>query len=199
MPADGRAQRRDPLGQLDARFVIGRVVADVDHPGDPGVGGLPQRGVRRVWRPKGQQVRVRVDQLDEVDELASSFSIRGNRTPPSVVCVRTAVPPHSWAVTQGILKSALTCAAIFCAVSGIKGAIRRLVSRIASARLYITVCSRLRWSDCLASTQGALSSMSLLPRLTAAQVNSRAPVYLRSLTLFPSPLTALGNYLQGFE
>src|SRR5437773_1094872 len=118
MPADGCPQARSAFGQLDSRPVISAIVADIDHGLHTGGSCLFQRLRRRQRRAQVQEVGVRIDQA-----TGSGFSIRGKRTPPSVVWVRGANRPHSWAVAQDALGSTLTCAAIFAAVSGMNGVI----------------------------------------------------------------------------
>src|SRR6266550_5537865 len=188
MAADGCGKPRDTLCQLHARPVVGGIVADVDHGLHADRPRLLQRLLRREALAQVQEMGVRIDQA-----TGSGFSIRGKRTPPSTVWVRGASLPHSRAVAHGAFKSALICVATLPAVSGRKGEMRYDVSRIASTRLYITVCSRLRWSDCLANTQGALSSMYLLPRLTASQMRSRAPVKWSAFMCLSCPRTARSN------
>src|SRR5438309_602784 len=139
MPTDGCREPRDPLRQRHARPVVGGVVADIHHGVDTDGPRLLQRLLRRNALAQVQEMGVRIDQA-----TGSGFSIRGKRTPPSAVWVRGASLPHSRAVVQEAFGSALICVAILVAVSGRKGEIKYDVSRIASTRLYITVCSRLR-------------------------------------------------------
>ena len=119
MPPDCRPQPRNLLRQLDTRPVIRAIVSDIDNRLHAG-GSRPFQRLRgRQRRAQVQEVGVRIDQA-----TGSGFSIRGKRTPPRVVWVRGANRPHSRAVTQDALGSALTCAAILVAVSGMNGVIR---------------------------------------------------------------------------
>ena len=119
MPTDRRPQARDLFGQLDTWPVVTGIVTDIDHGLHAGGMRLLQR-LRRLERlTQVQEVGVRIDQA-----TGSGFSIRGKSTPPSVVWVRGANRPHSRAVSQDALGSALTCAAIFAAVSGMNGVIK---------------------------------------------------------------------------
>src|SRR5207302_4209167 len=139
MPADGRGKPWDALRQFHAGPVVRGVVADIHHGVHAGLTRLPQRLLRRDRLTQVQEMGVRIDQA-----TGSGFSMRGKRTPPSAVCVLGASLPQSRAVSQGAFRSTLIWAAIFAAVSGRNGEMRYVVSRIASTRLYITVCSRLR-------------------------------------------------------
>src|SRR5204862_726313 len=132
-------QPRNLLRQLYTLPVIRAIVADIDHGPYTRGSSVFQRLGGRQRRAQVKEVGVRIDQA-----TGSGFSIRGKRTPPSTVWVRGASLPHSRAVAQGAFRSALICVATLPAVSGRKGEIRYDVSRIASTRLYITVCSRLR-------------------------------------------------------
>jgi hypothetical protein len=58
------------------------------------------------------------------EHYCSVLSIRGKSGPFNVVCVRGCRRPHSRAVAQGAFRSALTWAAIFAPVSGMKGETR---------------------------------------------------------------------------
>ena len=119
VPSDGGPQSRHPFGQVEARLVVAGVVTDVDHSVHAGGFGVLQRLHWGERLAQVQEVRVRIDQA-----TGSGFSIRGNRTPARDVWVRGASLPHSRAVAQGVLRSALTCAAIFPAVSGRNGETR---------------------------------------------------------------------------
>ena len=119
MPPDCRPQPRNLLRQLDTRPVIRAIVADIDHGPYTRGSSVFQRLGGRQRRAQVKEVGVRIDQA-----TGSGFSIRGKRTPPSVVWVRGANRPHSRAVAQDALGSALTCAAILVAVSGMNGMIR---------------------------------------------------------------------------
>jgi len=119
MAANGCAQPGDPLGELQPWPVVRAIIAHVDHRVDAGLTRLFERLLGRQRRGQMQEVRVRVDQA-----IGSGFSMRGNRMPPRLVCVRGASLPHSRAAAQGVLKSALTWLAILIAVSGRKGEIR---------------------------------------------------------------------------
>ena len=119
MAANGCAQPGDPLGELQPWPVVRAIIAHVDHRVDAGLTRLFERLLGRQRRGQMQEVRVRVDQA-----IGSGFSMRGNRMPPRLVCVRGASLPHSRAAAQGVLRSALTWPAILIAVSGRKGEIR---------------------------------------------------------------------------
>ena len=119
MPADGGRKPWDPLRQLHARPVVRGVVADVYHGFHATRPRFLQRLLRREALAQVQEMGVRIDQA-----TGSGFSIRGNRTPPSEVCVRGASLPHSRALAQGAFRSTLICAATLAAVSGRKGEIK---------------------------------------------------------------------------
>ena len=117
MPADGRPQTRNPLGEIQAGLVVTIVVPDGEHCHHPGIPCGQQGPLRCHRRGQVQEVRVRVDQGRD----GSGFSILGKSGLSSVVWVRGASLPHSRAVAQGALRSALTWAAILAPASGMKG------------------------------------------------------------------------------
>jgi hypothetical protein len=119
MATNGRSQTGQPLRQVESWPVVRAVVPDVQYRLHTGGTGFLQCLLRRQRFAQVQEVRVRIDQA-----TGSGFSMRGNSTPPRVVCVRGASLPHSRAVAQGIFGSALTWAPIFPAVSGKKGEIK---------------------------------------------------------------------------
>ena len=117
--ADRGSQAGDLFGKPDALTVVAPVVADVDHHLNADVLRVGQRLGRGQRFAQMKEVRMRIDQA-----TGSGFSIRGNRTPASAVCVRGASLPQSRTVAQGAFGSAFTCAAIFEAVSGRNGEIK---------------------------------------------------------------------------
>ena len=116
MPADRGSQARKALSQFDAPPVVGGIVTDVDHGFHPSRSRIVEGLLRGQRVAQVQEVGVRIDQA-----TGSGFSMRGNRTPPSEVCVRGASLPHSRAVSHGVFRSTLTWAATLPAVSGRKG------------------------------------------------------------------------------
>ena|SRR5438067_13212590 len=119
MPSDGSAQAVDLLCQFDARLIVGRIVADVDHGNHAGQPRFSKRLLRGEWFRQMQEMGVRIDQA-----TGSGFSMRGKSGSPRDVWVRGASLPHCLAWSQGAFRSARTWAAMRPAVSGRNGEIR---------------------------------------------------------------------------
>ena len=77
----------------------------------------------------------------------------------------------------------LSCAAIFCAVSGKYGSNRPAPIEMLSTRLYSTVASLSFFASSFANTHGSVSSIYLLQRLNSAKISVRASATLRSSIL----------------